>query len=173
MLWCGQPNRLQIARLNQQVHYLPISVWKVENDPSCCLFYKKSTVHMSRLFTWSCLLCWFALQSFARLCLGLLSENWVYSHHSRSLHCVLEQKFCHNFLALDITTAYFWIYSQNGFAAKGLYNNCQMWILGPCISSSSKSLEVGLERGLLEPVIRWRFYRSNLFHLIYIWQYTI
>ena len=65
MIWCGQSNRLQIARLNQQVHCLSICVGKVAIDPSCYLFCtnsnqykillkkKESTAHVIRLFNWS------------------------------------------------------------------------------------------------------------------------
>ena len=64
MIWCGQSNRLQIARLNQQVQCSSICVGKVAIDPSCYLFCtnsnqykillkkKESTVHVIRLFNW-------------------------------------------------------------------------------------------------------------------------
>ena len=67
MIWCGQSNHLQIAKLNQHVYCLSICVGKVAIDPSCYLFCtnsnqykillkkkkKKSTVHVIRLFNWS------------------------------------------------------------------------------------------------------------------------
>ena len=60
-------NRLQIVRLNQQVHCLPVCIEKVEIDPSCRLLGtdsnqyiqdfaridKESTVPVIKLFNWS------------------------------------------------------------------------------------------------------------------------